>query len=151
MCHILSCLKMNSEPDLHKQEKDEQSRDTGHRSTFLAHVFNTGRNKKWNKPDSDQNCPQISPEAEPPAQSQQKGQNKHVRSNSDQRVKYTAERLKTCQTHQRFDVLNTDHKDVAMLHKFRPHLHTPKNLLKQIQRCFSLSSDSCFSAFLMSQ
>ena len=47
--------------------------------------------------------------------------------------------------------LNTDHKDVALLHEFEPHLHTPKNLLKQIQRCFSLSSDACFSAFLMSQ
>ena len=33
---------------------------------------------------------------------------------------------------------------MAMLHEFRPHLHTPKNLLKQIQRCFSLSSDACF-------
>ena len=143
---------MNSVPDLHRQEKDEQNRDTGHTSTVLTDVFNTGRDKKkWNKPDSDQNCPQISREAEPPAQSQQKGKNKHVRSNSDRRVKYTAERLRTCQTHQRVDVLNTDHKDVAMLHEFRPHLHTPKNLLKQIQRCFSLSSDACFSAFVMSQ
>ena len=49
---------MNSVPDLHRQEKDEQNRDTEHRST--------GRDKKWNKPDSDQNCPQISREAEPP-------------------------------------------------------------------------------------
>ena len=47
--------------------------------------------------------------------------------------------------------LNTDRKDVAMSHEFWPHLHTPKNLLKQIQRCFSLSSDSSFTAFLMSQ
>ena len=36
-----------------------------------------------------------------------------LRSNSDRRVKHTAEALKTCQTHQRVDILNTDHKDVA--------------------------------------
>ena len=76
---------MNSVHDLHRQEKDEQNRDTEHRST--------GRDKKWNKQDSDQNCPQISREAEAPAQSQQKGKNKHVRSNSDRRAKYTAEKI----------------------------------------------------------
>ena len=114
---------MNSVPDLHRQEKDAVNRDTRHSSTVLTHVFNTGRDKKENKSDSDQNCPQISREAEPPAQSQQKGKNRHLRSNSDRRVKDTAERLRTCQTHQRVDVLNTAHKDVAMLHEFKPHLH----------------------------
>ena len=63
---------MNSVPDLHREEKDAINRDTGHSSTVLTHVFNTGRDHKGNKPDSDQNCPQISGEAEPPAQSQQK-------------------------------------------------------------------------------
>ena len=53
---------MNSAPDLHGHEKDEQNKDTGHRST--------GQDKKWNKPDSDQNCAHISREA---AQTQQKG------------------------------------------------------------------------------
>ena len=47
--------------------------------------------------------------------------------------------------------LDTDHKDVALVTEFKPHLHTPKNLLKQIQRCFSWSFNVCFSAFLMSQ
>ena len=36
---------MNSVPDLHRQEKDEQNRETGDRSTVLTHVFNTGRDK----------------------------------------------------------------------------------------------------------
>ena len=42
--------------------------------------------------------------------------------------------------------LNTDHKDVAMVAKFKPHLHSFKNMFKQFQRCFSFST-----AFLMSQ
>ena len=35
-----------------------------------------------------------------------------------------------------------------MSHDFEPHLHTPENLFKQIQRCFSLSLNACFSAFV---
>ena len=96
---------MKSVPDLHRQEKDEQNRDTGHRST--------GRDKKVVKHQHRVN---------------KKGKNKHVRSNSDRRVKYTAERLRTCQTHQRVDVLNTDHKDVAILHEFWPHLRTSQQI-----------------------
>ena len=40
---------------------------------------------------------------------------------------------------------------VAMLLFRAASSNTPKNLLKQIQRCISLSSHACFSAFLMSQ
>ena len=111
---------MNYVPDLHRQEKYAINRDTGHSSTVLTHVFNTGRDKRG----TNQILIKIvQREAEPPAQSQRKRKNMNLRSNSDRRVKYTAERLRTCQTHQRVDVLNTDHKDVAMLHEFRPHLH----------------------------
>ena len=46
-------------------------------------------------------------------QQHKKATNTRLRSKSDRRVKHTAEGLKTCQTHQRVDLLNTDHKDVA--------------------------------------
>ena len=64
--------------------------------------------------------------------------NKHLRSNSDRRVKHTAEGLKTCQTNQRVDVLNTDHKDVAAF-RFRCFL------IPVLDLCvlFRLSSASC--------
>ena len=45
---------------------------------------------------------------------QKNGENKHLRSNSERYVEHTAEGLKTCQTHQLVDVLNTDHKVVAV-------------------------------------
>ena len=64
-------------------------------------MFNTCRDNKRN--------PKLRPH-----ESQEKSKNKHWRSNSDRRVKHTAERFNTCQTHQRVDVLNTDHKDVAV-------------------------------------
>ena len=49
-----------------------------------------------------------------------------------------------------FSRTGTVQRDTPSL-EFEPHLHTPRNLLKQIQGCFSLSFDACFSAFLTSQ
>ena len=72
-----------------------------------------------------------------------------MRSHSDRRVKYTAEGLRTSQTHQRVDVVNTDHKNVAMFHVFWPHLHSyllvrlfalvPVNLFKRLADIFDSS------------
>ena len=94
-------------------------KNKGHGSTFLKHVFNTGRDKA------------------------QKRTNKRLRSNSDRRFKFSAEGSKTSQTHQRVDVPNTDHKDVAVFRESSRIFYHPK-VLKQTQRCFS-------SAFLASQ
>ena len=72
-------------------------------------MFNTGRDK-GEAINHDQNTSL----AEELTNSTEKGTNKRLRSNSDRRVKYTADGSKTSQAHQRVDVLNTDHKDVAV-------------------------------------
>ena len=92
-----------------RREKDAKQKNNGHGSTFLKHVFNTGRDKGQAK-----NHDQNTSLAGDLNNSTEKGTNKRLRSNSDRRFKYTAERSKTSQTHQRVDVLNTDHKDVAV-------------------------------------
>ena len=92
-------------------------KNKGHGSTFLKHVFNTGRDTA------------------------QKRTNKRLRSNSDRRFKHTAEVLKTCQTHQRVDVLHTDHKHVAVFReKIRIFTHRNK---RDTLRCGACWCASC--------
>ena len=112
---------------MHKKLKNK-----GHGSTFLKHVFNTGRDKGQAT-----NYDQNTSLAEELTDSTEKGTNKRLRSNSDRRVKYTTEGSKTSQTHQRVDVLNTDHKDVAVFRESSRIFTHPKKVLQQTQRCFS--------------
>ena len=72
-------------------------------------MFNTGRDKGQAK-----NRDQNTSLAEELTNSTEKGTNKRLRSNSDRRVTYTAKGSTMSQTHQLVDVLNTDHKDVAV-------------------------------------
>ena len=77
--------------------------------------------------------------------------NKHVRSNSDRRVdKQTAEGLKTCQTHQRVDVRNTDHKDVAVFREssriFTERVDVTENNIGQRRTTSQIMDDLCQKA-----
>ena len=88
---------MNSVPDL-QRSRERQNKDP-HLSRTCSTLAETTRET--------QNCNLTS--------QKKKAKNKHWRSNSDRRVKKnTADRFNTCQTHQRVDVLNTDHTDVAV-------------------------------------
>ena len=84
-------------------------------------MFNSGRDK-GQAIHHDQNTSL----AEELTTSSEKGTNKRLRRNSDRRVKYTAEGSKTSQTHQRVDVLNTDHKDVAVFRESSRIFTQPK-------------------------
>ena len=66
-------------------------------------------------------------------------------SNSDRRVKYTAEGSKTSQTHQRVDVLNTDHKDVAVFRESSRIFTLCNNLF-----CIFLLTEIVFEFFFSS-
>ena len=68
-------------------------------------MFNTGRDKGQAR-----NHYQNTSLAEELTNSTEKGTNKRLRNNSDRCVEYTSEGSKTSQTHQRVDVLNTDHE-----------------------------------------
>ena len=81
-------------------------------------MFNTGRDKRQ-AINHDQNT-SLAKEL---TNSTEKGTNKRLRSNSDPHVKYTADGSKTSQTHQRVDVLNTDHNDVAFRESSRIFTH----------------------------
>ena len=43
------------------------------------------------------------------------------------------ENKNTCQTHQRVVVLNTDHKDVALVTEFKPHLHKGQAVSRSVK------------------
>ena len=111
-CNLTTLLDLCTDDKTAQREgyrKMHRTENKGHRSTLLKHVFNTGRDKgqaknPWSKHESRGRADQQ----------HRKGTNKRLRRNSDRSVKHTAEGSRTSQTHQRADVLNTDHKDVAV-------------------------------------